>query len=74
MRDLQNGEQFSISNGLPSMQCVKSNVHALARYAALVQEANMVPIVEPEVLMDGEHSIDDCYNVTSRVLEGVIKS
>ena len=64
---------FSISNGLPSMQCVKSNVHALARYAALVQEANMVPIVEPEVLMDGEHSIDDCYNVTSRVLEECYK-
>ena len=39
------------------MQCVKSNVHALARYAALVQEANMVPLVEPEVLMDGEHSM-----------------
>ena len=51
------------------MQCVKSNVHALARYAALVQEANMVPIVEPEVLMDGEHSADDCYNKTSEVIK-----
>ena len=47
---------------------VKSNAHALARYAALVQEAKMVPIVEPEVLMDGNHDIMKCYEVTSKVL------
>ena len=52
----------------PSDQCLKSNAHALARYAAIVQEAKMVPIVEPEVLMDGDHTIDNCYDVTSRVL------
>ena len=59
---------YSISSKHPSEQCIKSNAHALARYAALVQEAKMVPIVEPEVLMDGNHTIDQCYDVTSRVL------
>ena len=59
---------YSISSKHPSEQCIKSNAHALARYAALVQEAKMVPIVEPEVLMDGNHTIDKCYDVTSRVL------
>ena len=59
---------YSISTKHPSEQCIKSNAHALARYAALVQEAKMVPIVEPEVLMDGDHSIDKCYDVTSKVL------
>ena len=59
---------YSISPEHPSKQCIKSNAHALARYAALVQEAKMVPIVEPEVLMDGDHTIDKCYDVTSRVL------
>ncbi len=59
---------YSISSKHPSEQCIKSNAHALARYAALVQEAKMVPIVEPEVLMDGDHTIDKCYDVTSRVL------
>jgi len=59
---------YSISSKNPSEQCIKSNAHALARYAALVQEAKMVPIVEPEVLMDGDHTIDKCYDVTSRVL------
>ena len=59
---------YSISSKHPSEQCIKSNAHALARYAALVQEAKMVPIVEPEVLMDGDHTIDSCYDVTSRVL------
>jgi fructose-bisphosphate aldolase class I len=52
----------------PSAQSIKSNAHALARYAALVQEAKMVPIVEPEVLMDGSHNIDKCYQVTTNVL------
>ncbi len=59
---------YSISNKHPSEQSIYSNAHALARYAALVQEAGMVPIVEPEVLMDGDHSIDKCYEVTSKVL------
>ena len=60
---------ISITKNYPSTQCIKSNAHALARYAAIVQEANMVPIVEPEVLMDGNHTIDKCYDVTSRVLQ-----
>ncbi|MAW17835.1 MAG: fructose-bisphosphate aldolase class I [Pelagibacteraceae bacterium] len=59
---------YKIGNKLPSAQSIKSNAHALARYAALVQEANMVPIVEPEVLMDGSHDIDECYQVTTDVL------
>ena len=57
-----------ITEKFPSPQSLKSNAHALARYAALVQEANMVPIVEPEVLMDGSHDINKCYNVTTNVL------
>ena len=59
---------ISISNEKSSLKCIKSNAHALARYAALVQEAKMVPIVEPEVLMDGDHTIDKCYDITSKVL------
>tara|TARA_B100001057_G_scaffold347164_1_gene348441 strand:+ start:76 stop:1092 length:1017 start_codon:yes stop_codon:yes gene_type:complete len=59
---------YKIGNGFPSSQSIKSNAHALARYAALVQEANMVPIIEPEVLMDGSHDIDKCYQVTTNVL------
>ena len=56
-----------ISKNYPSKQCIQSNAHALARYSALVQECNMVPIVEPEVLMDGEHSVKECYEKTSEV-------
>ena len=59
---------FKISNKFPTAQSIKSNAHALARYAALVQEAKMVPIIEPEVLMDGDHDIDKCYKVTTYVL------
>jgi len=59
---------YNIGKNYPSVQSIKSNAHALARYAAMVQEANMVPIVEPEVLMDGEHDIDTCYKVTTDVL------
>ena len=59
---------YKINDNFPSSQSVKSNAHALARYAALVQEANMVPIVEPEVLMDGSHNIEKCYQVTTNVL------
>ena len=59
---------YKITEKFPSAQSIKSNAHALARYASLVQEANMVPIVEPEVLMDGSHDIDKCYQVTTDVL------
>jgi fructose-bisphosphate aldolase class I len=53
---------------IPSMTAIRVNAHALARYAALCQAAQIVPIVEPEVLMDGDHGIDRCYEVTQRVL------
>jgi len=59
---------YKITEKFPSSQSIKSNAHALARYAALVQEAKMVPIVEPEVLMDGSHDIDKCFNITTNVL------
>ena len=59
---------YNIRGKYPSIQSIKSNAHALARYAAMVQEANMVPIVEPEVLMDGDHDINVCYKVTTDVL------
>ena len=64
---------YNISGNFPSELAIKSNAHALARYAALVQEARMVPIVEPEVLMDGEHNIKKCYEVTSVVLKECYK-
>jgi len=60
---------YIISKEYPSKLAVYSNAHALARYAALVQEANMVPIVEPEVLMDGNHSAKECYDKTSVVIK-----
>src|SRR5229473_2073773 len=59
---------YTITDSLPSGYCVWTNAHALARYAALCQEANIVPIVEPEVLMNGTHTIERAYHVTSRVL------
>jgi fructose-bisphosphate aldolase class I len=59
---------IDIGHGIPSMTAISVNAHALARYAALCQQAQIVPIVEPEVLMDGDHDIDRCYEVTSRVL------
>ena len=58
---------YNIAEKFPSSQSIKSNAHALARYAALVQEAGMVPIVEPEVLMEGSHNIDKCYSVIINV-------
>jgi len=64
---------YNISKKYPSEMAIKSNAHALARYAALVQEAKMVPIVEPEVLMDGDHNINKCYEVTSAVLKECYK-
>ena len=60
---------YTISKVFPSKLAIISNAHALARYAALVQEANMVPIVEPEVLMDGNHSAKECYDKTSEVIQ-----
>jgi len=59
---------IDIAQGIPSMTAISVNAHALARYAALCQAAQIVPIVEPEVLMDGDHDIDRCYEVTQRVL------
>ena len=64
---------YNISQKYPSEMAIKSNAHALARYSALVQEAKMVPIVEPEVLMDGDHDIKKCYEVTSKVLKECYK-
>ena len=61
--------KISIKNNLPSSESIKSNAHALGRYSALVQEANMVPVVEPEVLMEGNHDIKTCYQVTKIVLQ-----
>jgi fructose-bisphosphate aldolase class I len=57
------------NDNIASQYCVNTNMHALARYAALCQEANIVPIVEPEVMMDGDHSIDRCYEVTEFTLK-----
>ena len=60
---------YNISKNYPSKLSIESNAHALARYSALVQECNMVPIVEPEVLMHGKHSAYDCYDKTSEVIK-----
>ncbi|MDC3062022.1 fructose-bisphosphate aldolase class I [Candidatus Pelagibacter sp.] len=60
---------YNITKNFPSKLSIQSNAHALARYSSLVQECNMVPIVEPEVLMDGEHSADECYEKTSEVIK-----
>ena len=60
---------YNISKSYPSKLSIHSNAHALARYSALVQECNMVPIVEPEVLMDGEHSAKECHKKTSEVIK-----
>ena len=60
---------YIIGEKYPSKLAINSNAHALARYSALVQESGMVPIVEPEVLMDGEHSAEDCFIKTSEVIQ-----
>ncbi len=65
---------INIADGIPTDFCLDANAHALARYAALCQEANIVPIVEPEVLMDGDHSIDRCEEVTTRTLRKVFQA
>ncbi len=62
---------IAVSDGIPSGGCIDANAHALARYAAICQEAGLVPIVELEVLMDGEHTLERCYEVTEEVLRTV---
>ena len=62
---------ITIGDGIPSRGCIEANAHALARYAALCQEAGLVPVVEPEVLMDGDHSMEQCCKVTEDVLHTV---
>ena len=63
-----------IGSNKPSDYAIDTNAHALARYSALCQEAQIVPIVEPEVLMDGDHSLETCYEVTSKVLDTVFEA
>ena len=60
---------ININDTLPSLGCIEANAHALARYASLCQENGLVPIVEPEVLMNGDHDISRCYEVTSKILD-----
>ncbi len=62
---------ITIGDGIPSATCIDTNAHALARYAALCQEGGLVPIVEPEVLMDGDHSIERCFEVTEATQRAV---
>ncbi len=62
---------IAIGADIPSRSCIEANAHALARYAALCQEAGMVPVVEPEVLMDGDHTLEVCRKVTEEVLRNV---
>ena len=62
---------YDIADGKPSRHCIRANAHALARYAALAQEANIVPVVEPEVLIDGGHDIAACREASERVLRAV---
>ena len=62
---------ITIGDGIPTPYCIETNAHALARFAALSQEAGLVPIVEPEVLMDGDHSIDRCFEVNEATLREV---
>ncbi len=64
---------ITIGEGIPTRACIDANAHALARYAALCQEAGLVPIVEPEVLMDGDHTLARCQAVTQQVLLGVFE-
>ena len=62
---------ITIGDGLPSRGCIKANCEALARYAALCQEAGIVPMVEPEVMLDGDHSIERCYDVCEETLRAL---
>jgi fructose-bisphosphate aldolase, class I len=65
---------ITIGDDIPSSTCIEANCHALARYAALCQEAGLVPMVEPEVLMNGDHDIDVCYEVTEATLRSLFAS
>ncbi len=62
---------ITIGEDIPSAACIEANTHALARYASLCQESGLVPIVEPEVLMDGNHDLDDCFDVTEATLRSL---
>lgn len=62
---------ITIGDGIPTEACIRANAHALARYAALAQQVGLVPVVEPEVLMDADNTIDVCYQVTARTLHAV---
>ena len=62
---------ITIGHGIPTRGCIEANAHALARYAALCQESGLVPMVEPEVLMDGDHTLAHCAHVTEEVLHTV---
>ena len=64
---------ITIDENIPSEACIFANAHALARYAAACQEAGIVPMVEPEVLIDGEHTIEQCYEATETTLEEVFE-
>src|SRR5664280_937502 len=64
---------IAIGDVIPSRGCIEANAHALARYAALCQESGLVPIVEPEVLMDGDHTLEQCFEVTEEVLRTVFR-
>ncbi len=65
---------ITIGEGIPSRTCIEANAHALARYSALCQEARIVPIVEPEVLIDGNHTLERCYDVTLETLRAVFRA
>ena len=65
---------IKIGNGMPSDKCIDENMQALADYAKIVQQSNMVPMVEPEVLMDGEHTIDQCLEVSKKCLNSLFSS
>ena len=64
---------IKISDSLPTDECIEANMQVLAKYAKIVQNNNMVPVVEPEVLMDGTHTIDKCFEVTSKALKSLFK-
>ena len=64
---------IKISDSLPTEECIEANMQALAKYAKIVQNNNMVPMVEPEVLMDGSHTIDQCYETTSKSLKSLFR-
>lgn len=64
---------IAIGNNIPTLACIETNAHALARYAALCQEAGLVPMIEPEVLMNGAHSLLHCFRITEEVLRSVFQ-